>query len=403
MLQLRTTRPRVALHLARGYAAAAPRPEVDFEEPAAPAAESSSAPYRRAAASSSPGAVQAHQSSASEVEIPASHESRPHPLAVPINESSQSSIRGLRVDVHGRPISSATRERKRGPARTLAYIKAKNFAKAVREAQDGPNVPPSPSATTPPSPTTANTVSSGSAAVGTSSAWRGRVETSSQPTLEDLLSKRIIQDPPPAGTPRYARMYASLRDSIDNAFVLKQLVPLARELGVPVTTKESKARVMGKILAKWGWRAPVTRKKVEEDLMKVADPLPPVVEKGQSESKFRSLVRSVNSQLADLEMSPAQLFLFFRDTRHITSLIDFQKVRFSIVPVTQHGSADQAEVGSIADAGTKSVLRASGSEGAIKHLVEHLDLRWKVSPIHAVSTPDRRLSRRTCPHAVEIS
>jgi hypothetical protein len=94
-------------------------------------------------------------------------------------------------------------------------------------------------------------------------------------------------------------------------------------------------------------------------------------------------------------MSPAQLFLFFRDTRHITSLIDFQKIRFSIVPAAQPDSADQVEADSVADAGTKSILRASGSEGAIKHLVENLDLRWKVRPICAVSTSDRRLSRWT--------
>jgi hypothetical protein len=172
----------------------------------------------------------------------------------------------------------------------MAYIKAKNFAKAVREAQDGPNpnAPPSLSAATPPSSTIANTVSSGSASTGASPAWRGRVEPSSQPTLEDLLSKRIIADPPPADTPRYSRMYASLRDSIDNAFVLKQLVPLARELGVYVTSKESKARVMGKILAKWGWKAPITRKKEVDDLRKQAQLLPPVVEKGQSKSKSKS-------------------------------------------------------------------------------------------------------------------
>jgi hypothetical protein len=210
-------------------------------------------------------------------------------------------------------------------------------------------------------------------------------------------------------------MYASLRDSVDNAFVLRQLVPLARELGISVTSKEGKGRVMGKILAKWGWRAPVTRKQEVDELWRkarqdVAD-LPPVVEKGEYESTIPNPSLTTSSKRyrgrgwdelthnpVDLEMSPAQLFLFFRDSRNITSLVDFQKIRFSIVPVTQPDSADQTEAGSIADAGTKSILRASGSEGAIKHLVELIGLRWKVSSACDFSTPARRLSRRTRAH-----
>jgi hypothetical protein len=51
-------------------------------------------------------------------------------------------------------------------------------------------------------------------------------------------------------------MYKRTHDSIAKAFISRQLVHLARELGVPALRNEPKARVIPKIMAKWGWGPP---------------------------------------------------------------------------------------------------------------------------------------------------
>ncbi len=87
--------------------------------------------------------------------------------------------------------------------------------------------------------------------------------TKADPTLEDLLAKR--PDEVPSRTmqkdrkrrDKYASEYNRLHTSVANAFLVKQLAKLAREMGVEVGYRDKKADIVPRILDMWGWQMPL--------------------------------------------------------------------------------------------------------------------------------------------------
>lgn len=132
-----------------------------------------------------------------------------------------------------RPISNKNR---------LAYERAKSNAEALRR-----SILQGDSSKVTPENATSGPVASSSALTPSKS----KVEQS--PTLETLESYRPERPPNPFG-PRYRARYDKVWWAVSNAFVRKQLLKLAREIGFTgsnrVTTKDS---IVEYILRTWDW------------------------------------------------------------------------------------------------------------------------------------------------------
>ncbi|ODO03488.1 hypothetical protein L198_02335 [Cryptococcus wingfieldii CBS 7118] len=135
--------------------------------------------------------------------------------------------------------------------------------------------------------------------------------TGEKPTLEDLLSKRPERDPPAPWRTRYPLLYKRLYNSIDSAFVVKQLRMLAPELKIGYISKSiSKSQLILKIMDSWGWVEPREA------------PKPPT---------------TYNEAVFDLP--PAELFLFLQDQALVEQLATDAGLHLSVVRASQAPSS----------------------------------------------------------------
>ncbi|ODN84851.1 hypothetical protein L202_00709 [Cryptococcus amylolentus CBS 6039] len=132
------------------------------------------------------------------------------------------------------------------------------------------------------------------------------MSTGEKPTLEDLLSKRPERDPPAPWRTRYPLLYKRLYNSIDQAFVVKQLRVLAPELKIGYISKSiSKSQLIVKIMDSWGWVEPREA------------PKPP----------------TTYNEVFDLP--PAELFLFLQDQALLEQLATDAGLHLSVVRASQ--------------------------------------------------------------------
>lgn len=302
-----------AIRLIRGYAASAPKLEPETEVEVGQEAESSTTAQRRLwPAPPSPGT---------------------------------STTRGRRA-VKSRTIDPDAPVKAKLPRspRALALIRAQQLAQALKESSPlGPG-----STSFIPPPTTYG---------------EDRQENSSQdlvPTIEDLEAKRPTHDPPPILSRRYSKRYKRLYDQIDKAFVLKQLLKLAPQLGVRVPRGRNKRLAISGILESWGWGPPVDLDKVE------------------------ARERTINQILEnDWEMSGAELYLIMRDTESLRPIME-QGVRFSILTAPSSSSTISSKLGSKGIGGAR-VLRGTGTQASLADLDHFIRERRSVSVLCAHS------------------
>ncbi|KAK4685471.1 hypothetical protein P7C73_g4679, partial [Tremellales sp. Uapishka_1] len=277
MLPTRASR-RPFLSLVRGYTAAAPKPENEVEEIQA---ESSSAPHRRASPSSS------------------------HPLSVDVSATHSRYVQAPpAAKRQEEPLPKAPKKHKSVP-RTIAIMKAKRQANALRGIDHAKKPTPPP-------------------AVSPSS------NPLSEPELSALLEYKPTEEPYPSYYATYKREYEKVTESINHAFLIGQLRNFSKQLGLPAFKKTSKVVMIRRILDSWGWELPKERER-------------PVKQKGVVQKEFALL--------------PAQLFLFLKDKELVKMLMERHDLVFSV----QTPSAETGE-------GEMSVLVAVGHQQHLQHL-----------------------------------
>lgn len=178
----------------------------------------------------------------------------------------------------------ASKERRRRGPKAISLLRAQKFAKALAAA-----TPPSkidiPLRSTPPSPPTI-------------------------PTLADLESKRPDREPPHITARSYKKQYQRLYNSIDQAFVAKQIIKLASQLGV--NTRKGKTRTKDTairgVLETWGWEDP---------------------------QLAEAIYAAREVQERDWKMSRAELWLMMRDEEFVRPTLD-DGIKLSVpVPVAE--------------------------------------------------------------------
>ncbi|OCF39873.1 hypothetical protein I317_06310 [Kwoniella heveanensis CBS 569] len=151
-------------------------------------------------------------------------------------------------------------------------------------------------------PTTFNTAAPANSATTSSSSLTA-------PSLEDLLAKRPEYSPREPWHPRYQKQYRRIYESIDSAFVLKQMRDFAKDLNIGISgrTRNSKSLIIKKIMRSWNW----------------VEPMPKPVE------------RPPESQVFDLPAS--ELFLFLRDNELVQAFTQDEddSLDLSVVPYSQ--------------------------------------------------------------------
>ncbi|WVN85215.1 uncharacterized protein L203_100360 [Cryptococcus depauperatus CBS 7841] len=95
-----------------------------------------------------------------------------------------------------------------------------------------------------------------------SSSWDDLLKTSpspilSSPTLEDLLSKRPSKSPPVPWAKKYQKLYKHLYNSIDSAFLTKQIRKFAQDLDLDVSSKTKKTAIIKTVMDSWEWYPPI--------------------------------------------------------------------------------------------------------------------------------------------------
>ncbi|KAK8869897.1 hypothetical protein IAR55_000465 [Kwoniella newhampshirensis] len=239
--------------------------------------------------------------------------------------------------------------------RKQAMINAKRLFDAIHSEN--------PSSTSPsPSPTSATSVSTSTSLPSlsssqNSSSWTDVLSpsstsaqasssqpsnTTSTPSLSDLLSKRPDTPPPNPWHHAYPRLHQQLHNSMDSAFVAKQMRVFAKEMGLQFGRGErmNKGSIIKKIMDSWGWVEP--RDRPEE--------------------------RIAEEKVFDL---PApELFLFLRDNDLVQQFIQEENVQFSVIPAMEarnmrFRSGDQRRM----------VLSARGSDDALQSLDQILTQR----------------------------
>ncbi|WVQ71497.1 hypothetical protein IAR50_001035 [Cryptococcus sp. DSM 104548] len=174
--------------------------------------------------------------------------------------------------------------------------------------------------------------------------------TSEKPTLEDLLSKRPEREPPAPWRTRYPTLHKRLYNSIDSAFVVKQLRMLAPQLKIGYISKSTnKSQLILKIMDSWGWVEPRE------------EPKPPVV----------------TNEVFDLP--PAELFLFLQDQALVERLATDAGLHLSVVRASQAPSSHFRPLK--AGDGNRMVLVARGIEHDLALVKQALDERRKVQSI----------------------
>ncbi|WWD15828.1 hypothetical protein CI109_100252 [Kwoniella shandongensis] len=165
---------------------------------------------------------------------------------------------------------------------------------------------------------------------------------STSPSLADLLSKRPDTPPPNPWHPSYPRLHQKLHDSIDSAFVTKQMRSFAKDLGLEFGRGErmNKWRIVRKVMDSWGWVEP--RERPEE--------------------------KAVEENVFDL---PApELFLFLRDHDLVQQFIQDENVTFSVIPASE-AHIPRFRVGDQ----RRMILSARGNEEALQNLGQVLQER----------------------------
>nr|XP_018263954.1 uncharacterized protein I303_03831 [Kwoniella dejecticola CBS 10117]OBR86112.1 hypothetical protein I303_03831 [Kwoniella dejecticola CBS 10117] len=124
------------------------------------------------------------------------------------------------------------------------------------------------------------------------------------PTLDDLLSKKPERDPPDPWHPKYPQLYRKIYDSLDSAFVYRQVKSFSTQLGIYHNARASKGGMIKKIMKSWKWVEPRNAPK---------DPDPFV-----------------------FDLSPPELFLFVRQEELIESLTHGRdRLTISILPFSE--------------------------------------------------------------------
>ncbi|WVQ98612.1 hypothetical protein IAU59_005742 [Kwoniella sp. CBS 9459] len=303
MLTLRAARSS-ALRLSRATAAAtsssSSTSHVEIIVPLAlPHAESSSAPFRRQLSSTSRNQDANHAAHASEASAEAEE-----------------------GDSDGRAEGKGKNRYRTNPRlRRQAMANAKKLAEALKsEATSRPSLPPSAKQDVPlpsssgdsfwadmlvkPATTTFPAASSSSSTTASTTS-----ASSSAPTIEDLLAKRPDYAPREPWHPRYPKTYRRIYNSIDSAFVLKQMRDFARDLNIGTSgrTRNNKSLIIKKIMRSWDWM----------------EPMPKPVE------------RPPESKVFDLPAS--ELFLFLRDNEFVQSFAQNEgdPLELSVIPFSQ--------------------------------------------------------------------
>lgn len=308
--------------LVRGYAASAPKP--DPEHDVEPQAESSTAAQRRL---------------------------WPAP---PVNKSKDKELyKQNRVTLTSD--REAAVKRRRAP-NALALMKAQKFAQAIIKESE----PPSGSSVTVPSPPPSP-----------SDTLRAISQQPSQaaPTLEDLEAKRPPKGPIPISSKRYPGRYKRLYDTIDNAFVSKQLLKLAREMGVRVPKGRGKGLAIKGILQVWGWEPPMSKEELD-------------AREQAQDVVMRDTVER------DWELKQGELWLIMRDSENLRPIME-QGVRFSI-PSPVSASASGNVEGKRAADGRKEgwrVLRGTGNDASLAEMDNFINERRAVRTPHRPKIP----------------
>lgn len=223
-------------------------------------------------------------------------------------ESSTAALRrqGSTLESRNDIAMNRPRQRSRRGPKATALLKAQKLAKALQSAPiSSKSDIPLPS-TTPPPP----------------------------PTLADLEARKPDRDPPSMSSMHYDRLYNKLYDSVDKAFVAKQLYEFAPKLGVKLRHGRNKEMVVRGILKVWGWEDP--------------DAFIP-------EPTYRKVTQR------DWMLTKAELWLIMRDSSLVRPALD-EGVRFSIPPV-------EGEIK--VDTGMRT-LRGNGSPDALSDLNERI-------------------------------
>lgn len=267
MLAVAQSSRRSAVRLARGYAAAAPRPEHD-EQP-----ESSEAAARRYKAAQAPQA--AALSSRQADELDPRHSSpgpdNTHATATPERLSRTFTRRkkliGSDAYQSARRLAEAVRQANKRIAQSAAMLNSASKTPSNERMSRYTSLSrPDPDEASPPPPADGGFVAPPTSLYSTTSMnppMPPTERTKADPTLEDLLAKR--PDEVPSRTmqkdrkrrDKYASEYNRLHTSVANAFLVKQLAKLAREMGVEVGYRDKKADIVPRILDMWGWQKPL--------------------------------------------------------------------------------------------------------------------------------------------------
>lgn len=281
--------------LVRGYAAFATKSKPDFDaevEPEAehqPEAESSTAAQRRL--------------------WPAPPSAKPD--------------KPTRLTLKADPKDAVKPKRRRAP-NALALIRAQKLAQAIQDAE-----PASPAVI----PPTTSPIPKPQAA----------------PTLEDLEAMRPVKGPLHPLATRYPKAYQRLYNTLDGAFVAKQLMRLAREMGVRTPHGRGKGLAIKGIMAAWGWEPPIPPEVMEE-----AEDTQAVMER-------------------DWELRHGELWLMMKDAEGLRPIME-QGVRFSIPSPARIGD------GATTSREGWRVLRGSGSETSLEEMDTFINERRAVRP-----------------------
>lgn len=256
------------------------------------------------------------------------------PSPVPAQEQEQEAESSSAAQRRLTPEASKPK-RRRGPNAT-SLLRAQKLARAILE-----SVPP-------PSAIDIDIGSPKNRNAGNAQETNMRLE----PTLDDLEAKRPTRPPPPLEARRYPKVYKKLYDELDNAFVAKQLLKLASELGVRTPKGRNKGLAIKGILRTWGWHPP----------------LPPQAPK----------LRQVTME-REWQLGRAELWLLFQARHHGTREdedgILQQGVTFSVLP-SSSGSGAVVQEG-----GSRTVLRGSGIQEALETMDDLISDRISVSTL----------------------
>jgi hypothetical protein len=164
------------------------------------------------------------------------------------------------------------------------------------------------------------------------------------PTLADLEAKRPDRDPPQVTARSYSKQYKRLYDSIEKAFVARQILKFAGQLGVRVRKGRGKDAAIRGVMKVWGWEDP----KVAEAMKLAREPVD-----------------------RDWELSRAELWLIMRDESFVRPALE-DGIKLS-VPAPIPGSEAQTRQG-------KRILRGHGDSEALAELDQRIADRRAVCP-----------------------